>query len=210
MNPVALQQYASWLPGRAKRPFLMPEHAVIVAMKDPAVPSSSQAWQPYEIREDEWNDMPSAHDAPWKWRCNKCEKPFPNFEGDDPRKPPPECPNCGQRSDDGMLVAAVSLFPTKGLFLMVEQCATNPEAPARARHAAVEFMFEAVRTYAAITGKLPFMITNKLGLYQLAKKHGWVPHEHAAVLECDPLHPVVPLKRREPRATTRSPLNALP
>lgn len=151
MNPIALNQYAAWLPGRAKRPFLTPEHAVIVAMKDPT-------------------------DA----------------------------------EDQGVLVAAVSLFPTKGLFLMVEQCATNPEVPARVRHAAVEFMFEAVRTYAAIVGKLPFMITNKLGLYKLAKKHGWVPHERAAVLECDPLHPVVPLNKRGPRTTNATALSPPP
>ena len=106
-------------------------------------------------------------------------------------------------ADEGILVAACALFPTKGLFLMVEQCATNPAAPPRVRLAAVEFMFEAVRMYAAITGKMPFMITNRLSLYKLAKKHGWVPHENATVLEVDPSHPVVPLIGRAHRATKR-------
>lgn len=133
----ALEKYASWLPGRARRPFVPPEHAVLVGMKDPADPN-----------------------------------------------------------DAGVLVSGVGLFPTSGVFLMVEQFATNPDVPARVRHAACAFTFEAVRIHAAIVGKLPFFITSTLGLYRMAKKAGWVPHARAAVLEADPLHPVMPIVRR--------------
>lgn len=76
-------------------------------------------------------------------------------------------------ADRRVLLAGVCIYPTKGIFALVEHFEVNQQEPITTRHAAADAICDAMRTYAATTGKFLLIMSSSQGVDQMLMRHGW-------------------------------------
>lgn len=109
-------------------------------------------------------------------------KQYTMFRGARGMKPPTIQPDgVWVGLSDWTLVAGVLLYPTPGEYVFAENLVTNPMAPARLRHGAVNVVIDGVLRYAAMRGKHPFVIVRHRSIAKMLQKWGFVTQPGVAM-----------------------------